>query len=375
MIYFFFICMGLLIGVLIASLLTRQRASWLTSAIILAAAGTCIGAAGIVFTHFAAGRVEFLHPWAFVLLLFPVAAFWAYTAGRPFFARTIHYPLAHLQIEQASLRVLFTRWLPPALYTLALLFMTAALARPVRVDRTTLPPTEGIDIMLLLDVSASMQQKDFYPNRFVAAQNTAQRFIAKRLNDRIGVVVFAKEAQLQAPLTLDHEALNEYVSSLFLGMVNPDYTAIGDGLAVSASHLKNSKAKSKVIILLTDGDSNAGAVEPLMAAKAAAAYGIRVYTIGTASAPGENPYSNAEDEINEGLLLEIAAATGGKFYRAKNETQLAQIYDTINELEKTEFSPSTSIHRTDEYRPLLMLALCFLLMGLFLEKLFLIKVP
>ncbi|MCQ2411209.1 MAG: VWA domain-containing protein, partial [Elusimicrobiaceae bacterium] len=238
-----------------------------------------------------------------------------------------------------------------------------------------LPPTEGIDIILLMDVSASMQKQDFYPNRFVAAQNTALRFIAKRLNDRIGIVAFAQAALLQAPLTLDHEALEEYISSLYLGIVDPNFTAIGDGLAVAASHLKDSKAKSKVIILLTDGDSNAGAIEPLMAAKAAAAYGIRVYTVGTASAPGQNPYANAEDEINEALLLEIANATGGKFYRAKNEAELNQIYDTINELEKTTFQSASSINRTDAYQPLLLLALGCLLLGLLLENVFLIQVP
>ena len=144
---------------------------------------------------------------------------------------------------------------------------------------------------------------------------------------------------------------------------------------MATSHLKDSKAKSKIIILLTDGDSNAGTIEPLMAAKAAATYGIRVYTIGTASAPDQNPYTNAGDEINEALLLEISAITGGKFYRAKNETELLNIYDAINELEKTEFSTATTVHRTDEYQPLLLLALCFLLVGLLLEKIGLIKVP
>lgn len=372
---FFLICLGLLALTLLVSLLTTRYRTEISIALTVFGAGTLIGALGILFTRFAAGRAEFLHPWAFVLLLFPIAVFWAYTSGRNFFARTVNYPLVHLKIEQNSLRVLLTRWLPATLYTLALLLMTAALARPVRVDQTVLPPTEGIDIMLLLDVSASMQKQDFYPNRFTAAQNTALRFISKRLNDRIGVVAFAKAALLQAPLTLDHDALAEYISSLYLGIVDPNFTAIGDGLAVAANHLKDSKAKSKVIILLTDGDSNAGTIEPLMAAKAAAAYGIRVYTVGTASAPDQNPYSNAEDEINEGLLLEIAQLTGGKFYRAKNEAELNQIYDTINELEKTKFTPSTNINRTDEYQPLLLLALCFLLAGLLMEKIFLIKVP
>ncbi len=376
MIYVFLICFGLLIGALAASLVTHgKHTRVITAFITIASAGAILALAGFLFRHFFTGKIEFLHPWAFVLLLVPVLVFWALSTGREVFARTVNHPLVHLQIEQDSLRVLFTRFLPGALYTLALLLMTLALARPVKIDRTVLPPTEGIDIMLVMDVSASMQKKDFYPNRFAAAQNTALRFISKRLNDRIGVVAFAKVAMLQAPLTLDHEALSEYISSLYLGMVDPNATAIGDGLAVAANHLKDSKAKSKIIILLTDGDSNAGSIEPLLAAKAAATYGIRVYTVGTASAPGQNPYSSTEDEINEALLLEIAQVTGGKFYRAKNEAELTQIYDTINELEKTEFSASTNIHRQDEYQPLLLLALCAVLLALALEKIFLIKVP
>jgi Ca-activated chloride channel family protein len=188
-------------------------------------------------------------------------------------------------------------------------------------------------------------------------------------------VAFAKEAMLHAPLTLDHESLQEYISTLYLGIIDANNTAIGDALGVAANHLKDSKAKSKIIILLTDGDSNAGAIEPSMAAKAAAAYGIRVYTIGTASAPGDNPYSSQEDEINEGLMMEIAQETGGKFYRAKNEAELEQIYNTINQLEKTEFSPSSIISRTDFYQPLLLLAVVALFAGLIAEKILFIKVP
>lgn len=374
MIYLFWICLLILLAALALSLFTQKHYPWTLGVIITAGAGLLVATTGLVLAHFFK-QIEFLQPWAFLLLLLPMAVLLASTVGKRLFTRQIPYPLTHLKVEQASLRVLLTRWLPLALYTLCLITMVVALARPVRVDRTVVPPTEGIDILLLMDVSASMQKQDFYPSRFVAAQKTAQDFINKRLNDRIGVVAFAKAALLQAPLTLDHEALQEYISSLYLGMVDPNFTAIGDGLAVAASHLKDSKAKSKVIILLTDGDSNAGTIEPLMAAKAAATYGIRVYTIGTASAPGQNPYSSADDEINEGLLLEIATTTNGKFYRAKNETELAQIYDTINELEKTEFTSSTTIHRADAYQSLLFWALVLLAAGLIAEKLFFIKVP
>ncbi len=374
MMYILLGCIILLCVALAVQLFVHKYETWTNAAVTVFGAGTLVSAFGVLFSR-TIKNVEFVDPGALVLLLLPILVFWAYTVGRNVFARTVNFPLVHLHIEQDSLRVLLTRWAAPVLYTLALLLMVVALARPVRVDRTVLPPTEGIDIMLVMDVSASMQKDDFYPSRFVAAQNTALRFIEKRLNDRIGVVAFAKSALLQAPLTLDHDALSEYISSLYLGMVNPNFTAIGDGLAVGANHLKDSKAKSKVIILLTDGDSNAGAIEPLVAAKAAATYGIRVYTIGTASAPDQHPYASSEDEINEGLLLEIANLTGGKFYRAKNEAELTQIYDTINELEKTEFTPSTNIHRADVYRSVLLLALGVLLLGLVSEKLLFIKVP
>jgi len=375
MIYILLVSAVLLLAAFTVSQFTDRWPKTRACVTACAAALTAVSLCGVLFTRLSGGRAEFVTPWAFLLLAMPLAVLIARSVWSRPFIRKISYSMAHLKVQQTSLRVLLTRTLPLFLYISALILMTAALARPVRVDRTVLPPSEGIDIILLMDVSASMQKQDFYPNRFIAAQQTAARFIDKRLNDRIGLVVFAKAAMLQAPLTLDHDALQEYLSSLYLGIVDANYTAIGDALGVAANHLKDSKAKSKVIILLTDGDSNAGSIEPLMAAKAAAAYGIRVYTVGTASAPGQNPYSNAKDEINEGLLLEIAALTGGKFYRANNETELAKIYDTINDLEKTEFAPSSTVTRTDFFAPLLWLALMCLALGLACEKIFLIKVP
>lgn len=318
---------------------------------------------------------SFKYPWMLTLLVLPLAVLILKAVGQGSTSRRINYPLTHLQLEQISLRLAVTRWLPTLLYTLAMVLGIIALARPVKVDRTQLPPTEGIDIILLMDASASMQQKDFEPNRFVASQLTAKRFVEKRPTDRIGLVVFAKQAMLQAPLTLDHEALQAYISAMYLGMIDANYTAIGDALGVAANHLKDSKAKSKIIILLTDGDSNAGAISPQMAAKAAAAYGIRVYTIGAASAPGQTMYSSQQDEINEGLLLEIAQTTGGKFYRAQNTQQLNDIYNTINELEKTKFSPQVTVHLQDRFAPFLLAALCALLGAIVLEKLLLIRIP
>lgn len=334
-----------------------------------------VGLGGLFFKRFLGNQVEFEHPYALLGLILPLLVWGAYGAFKDKFVRRINFPLTHLKTNAFSLRAALTRLAAPALYTLALCLLVIALARPMRVDRTTLPPTEGIDIILLMDVSGSMQNQDFYPTRFVAAQETAARFVDKRPTDRIGLVAFAKQAMLQAPLTLDHDALEEYIAGMYIGMLDPNYTAIGDALGVAANHLKDSKAKSKIIILLTDGDSNAGTIEPTLAAKAAQSYGIRVYTIGTASAPGQTLFSSAEDEINEDLLMEIANTTGGKFYRAKNENELKQIYETINQLETTAFTPSMTVHKKDVYHPLLLLALILVLGALVLEKLIFIKVP
>lgn len=328
-----------------------------------------------LFSSLFGDSVSLRYPWALVLLILPILLLIFKAARQGSEARQINYPLVHLQFRSGSLRLLLTRWLPTLLYALAITLLVIALARPVKVDRTQLPPTEGIDIILLMDASASMQQKDFNPNRFVASQLTAKRFVEKRPNDRIGLVVFAKQAMLQAPLTLDHEALQAYISAMYLGMIDANYTAIGDALGVAANHLKDSKAKSKIIILLTDGASNAGAIDPIMAAKAAASYGIRVYTIGAASSPGQTMYSSQEDEIDEGLLLEIAQVTGGQFYRAKDTQQLNEIYNTINELEKTKFTPQVTVHMQDKFTPFILLAIVLLAGAVILEKLFLIRIP
>ncbi len=316
---------------------------------------------------------HFRYPWVLLLLLVPFGLLIARAFYKP--KRSVAYPLSYVPKDTFSLRKLGTQWLATVCYTMALAFMVIALARPVRLDKTPLPPTEGVDIMLLMDASGSMQNQDFEPNRFVASQLTAQRFIDKRPMDRIGLVVFAKQAMLQAPLTLDHQALQEYVAGMYLGMIDPNFTAIGDGLGVAANHLKDSKAKSKVIILLTDGDSNAGTIDPVLAAQAAKAYGIRIYTIGAASAPGKTMYSSQEDEINEGLLLEIAQLTGGQFFRAQNAVELNQIYNTINELEKTPFTPPSSIQQQDRFAPFLWAALVLVGVGILAEKLLFIKVP
>ena len=330
---------------------------------------------GMVLDKFFINQLAWRNPaWLFLLLL-PIVIWSVYLYGADIFQKSINYPLTHQLPASFSLATFLARWAERICALAALSLCIIALARPVTVSRSKLPPTQGIDIMMILDASASMSRNDFYPNRFVAAQKNAIEFIGKRFNDRIGITLFAKYATLAAPLTLDHEALQELIAALYIGVVDPNLTAIGDALGVAANHLKNSTAKSKIILLLTDGSNNAGTLDPLLAAQAAASYGIKIYTIATASPPGTSIFSSLEDEIDEGLLMKIAKETGGTFYRAKNEQDLQHIYEQINELEKTDFAQTATISQHDIYYIFIWLALGFYVVGLLSGKLLFIKVP
>ena len=371
----FLISLGLFILSVLAAGFTRKYARFTTMALLVFFCTTLLLTAGMLAVKLSGGAFSFLNPLWLVMLLLPILLLVLRLFYKRRFIKPLDYPLAGFLKQDFSLYVAANRCLPLGLTLCALALFIIALARPVSVNKTKLPPTQGIDIMMIIDGSASMSNKDFFPNRFVAAQKTAIHFIGKRFNDRIGLVVFAKDASLAAPLTLDHDALKELVATLYIGVVNPQLTAIGDALGVAAKHLKDSSAKSKIILLLTDGSNNAGTLDPLLAAKAAAAYGIKVYTIATASPPGTTAFSSHEDEIDEGLLINIAKETDGAFYRAKNEVELQKIYDKINEMEKTDFNQTDIVSRTDIYRPFLLLGTALLLLAFALRKLIFIKVP
>ncbi len=232
----------------------------------------------------------------------------------------------------------------------ALMLLTIALARPQRGRSGSEVTTEGVDIMLILDISNSMQSLDFAPeDRITVAKKTMQEFIAKRDNDRIGLVVFGARAFTKCPLTLDHDVLNRLVSEVDFTEFS-DATAIGTAIATAANRLKDSPAKSKVIILATDGDNNAGDIPPLTAASAARELGMKIYTIGIGR-PGkvpmpvqvQDPFSGQvvrqmqmfESDLNEQLLTNIADLTGGKFFRATDANKFRSIYDQIDKMEKT----------------------------------------
>ena len=305
---------------------------------------------------------------------------------KSYFAPRLKYPLAKGVKIKASPLVLFIKWLPFILVLAALVLLVIALARPQVQGKTTIPPSKGVDIMMTVDTSGSMSALDFQPNRMGAAKQAVLDFINKRSADRIGVVVFADEAMLQCPLTLDYFAVEEYVKLIHIGMLkSPGGTAIGDAIAVSTLHLKDSPTKSKVIVLVTDGESNTGTLDPVSAAKAANGYGIKIYTIaisgeGLIQQPvqtgfGVQKVTFQANDIGEGLLKEIAALSGGRFFRARNNIELEEIYSTIDELEKTEFDQTAQIDLEDAYQKFLMWALLLLLCAFILKKIVFIEVP
>ncbi|HOU02126.1 MAG TPA: VWA domain-containing protein [Bacteroidales bacterium] len=229
------------------------------------------------------------------------------------------------------------------LRTAAIAFLIIVLARPQKIDMFQDVSTEGIDIILTLDISGSMLARDFKPDRLEASKNVATEFISGRPYDRIGLVVFSGESFTQCPLTTDHAVLINLMRELQSGMIE-DGTAIGNGLALAVNRIKDSEAKSKVIILLTDGVNNRGEIAPATAADIAKTFGIRVYTIGvgtmgTAPYPVQTPfgtqYQNLPVEIDEAILKDIAAKTGGKYFRATDNNKLVQVYGEIDKLEKS----------------------------------------
>lgn len=262
-----------------------------------------------------------------------------------------------------------------AIEMLALACLVIILARPQSSNSWSKTDIEGTDIVLSLDVSGSMLARDFSPNRLEAAKDVATKFVSNRTSDNIGLVVFAGEAFTQVPMTNDIATLVNHIGELQIGMLE-DGTAVGDGLATAINRIKDGKAKSKSIILLTDGSNNTGVVGPLTAAKIAAKYGIKVYAIGVGTM-GEAPYptmdfagnityTRQKVEIDEKSLQEIARTTGGKYFRATSKSVLKDIFSEIDTLEKTRMDVQRHSQMDDNYQPwalalLLLLTLCALI--------------
>lgn len=264
---------------------------------------------------------------------------------------------------------------PFVLRVVALTMIVIVLARPQSSDNWQNTEIEGINIMMTIDVSTSMLSEDLKPNRLEAAKDVAAQFINGRPNDNIGLTIFAGESFTQCPLTVDHEVLLNLFKNVQCGLVE-DGTAIGLGIANAVTRLKDSKAKSKVIILLTDGTNNAGAVSPLTAAAIAKQFGIRIYTIGVGT-NGEAPYpfqtamgiryQNIPVEIDEQVLREIASTAGGEYFRATSNSKLKEVYEEIDKLEKTKLNVREFSTKEEEYQPFALVALIAVILELALR--------
>ncbi len=278
-------------------------------------------------------------------------------------------------------------WLRHAPFVLrcaAYALLAVALARPQDVDEQRRSSAEGIDIMLSIDVSGSMLARDFKPDRITAAKEVAGKFIADRYGDRLGLVVFAGEAFTQSPLTTDQSTLQTMLARIRSGIIE-DGTAIGNGLATAINRLRESDAKSKVIILLTDGVNNRGEIAPLMAADIAADMGIKVYTIGVGTrgkAPypvvdmfGNMSFQPMDVEIDENTLEGIAERTGGRYFRATDNDKLQSIYDEINQLEKSKVEVTDYTVYHERFLALLLAALGVLLLEFLFTNIILKRIP
>jgi Ca-activated chloride channel family protein len=277
----------------------------------------------------------------------------------------------------------YLRHLVFLLQVLAIAAFTVALARPQSSRNWENVTTEGIDIVIALDISSSMLARDFQPDRLEAAKNVAMEFISGREYDRMGLVVFAGEAFTQCPLTTDRSVLLNLFKDIESGMIE-DGTAIGNGLATSVARLKESEAISRVIILLTDGENNAGEIAPVTAAEIAKTFGIRVYTVGvgsegTAPYPVQTPYGiqlrNMEVKIDEETLQKIAQTTDGRYFRATSNTKLEEIYKEIDALEKSKIEVREFSRKSEEFLPFALAGIAFLVLSLILKNTIFRSIP
>lgn len=327
---------------------------------------------------------RFANPYALLLLLLLVPLIY-YGLRRRNKERSVAFSSLEI-IDDAKLQApLWKRYARVLLRAAALILIVFGLARPQTGRSESSIRSEGVDIMLLIDTSSSMQAQDFRPkNRLHVAKEVVKDFVAKRSNDRVGLVVFSAQAITQCPLTLDHDILDELVDNVNFGMLE-DGTAIGVALATACNRLKDSEARSRVVILLTDGRNNMGVISPATAAQIASTLGIKVYTIGvgrkgTAPVPVDDPVFGRRMvsmpvELDESTLQEIANKTDGRYFRATDREQLAEIYDQIDALEKTKIETQTFTNYTDRFALFIMPALALFLLELGLAESVVREIP
>ena len=312
--------------------------------------------------------ISFSQPWFFLLgLLIPLLIIWQFTGNKKS-EGTIR--LSDTSAKGLSSFKTALRPIPFLFRLFALAAIIIALARPQTKNEEQRAEGEGVDIVLCIDVSGSMTAQDLTPNRLEAAKRVAIDFVNKRQTDRIGVVIFSGESFTQCPITTDHAVLVTSIENIHNGLLE-DGTAIGAGLGTSVDRLRTSNAKSKVVILLTDGENNGGLIDPKTAKEIAKVYGVRVYTIGVgtdgyAPQPVNTPMGvmmqQGKVTIDEKLLKEIAGETGGKYFRAKDNRGLENIYAEISGLEKSKVEVTTIARYTEKFYPFAALALLFILL-------------
>lgn len=327
--------------------------------------------------------ITFAHPEFFwLLIIIPLMIFWKLKTAR------VH--LSYIQLSDLSVFKNKKYSFKESIHSIPFVFrlivfalLIVALARPQSTSKGLNVTSEGISIVLAMDVSSSMLAEDLKPNRIEAAKKVALDFIDGRSNDLIGLVIFSGESFSQCPITSDHAVLKNLMDGVKSGFLE-DGTAIGEGLATAITRLKDSKAKSKVIILLTDGVSNAGSIAPFTAGEIAKTFGIRVYTIGvgrngTAPYPVKTPfgiqYQNMEVQIDEAVMKQISDATDGKYFRATNNKSLKEIYSEIDKMEKTKIEVTEFRRHSEQYFPWIAIAGLFLLAEIVLRYTYLKSLP
>lgn len=314
--------------------------------------------------------------WAILIVPFVFIGRWAL---RYYFNQKL--PVALVKSDLTTSPLTWIRLLPEFILALVLVFVLTGLARPQKTNEKVEQWTEGIDIMLAIDISQSMQIEDFKPNRLEAAKDVARDFIKGRLQDRIGIVVFSGDAFSLAPLTTDYDLLNSYLNDINFEMIESRGTAIGSALAVVTNRMRESESKSKVCILLSDGDNTAGNIDPITSAELAAAYEIKTYTI-IVGKEGMVPFGKdyfgrpnmVENTIDETTMRKIAQIGGGEFFRVTDNAALKNVFDRIDQYEKAEIKESRFKDTADYYYVYLQWAVVFFLLWLLLKSTFLSNV-
>lgn len=327
--------------------------------------------------------ITFAHPkLLYLLLLIPIIIAWYIFRQKDSKASLQISTLAGFSKAPFSIRV-YLRHLPFALRTIAIALVITVLARPQSSNTWQDIDTEGIDIMIALDISSSMLARDFEPDRIEAAKDIGIQFVSGRRNDRLGLAIFAGESFTMCPLTTDHASVINMFKDIKMGLLE-DGTAIGSGLATAVARLADSDAISRVVILLTDGVNNRGEVAPLTAAEIAKTYGVRVYAVGVGSQgmapyPVQTPfgtrYQDMKVEIDEEVLSQIAEMTGGKYFRATDNEALKKVYDEIDRLEKTKIEVTEFSKKQEEYRKYALIALALVVIEVLLRTTILRSLP